>query len=247
MRIKLLDKVLNEWQGRWILLWFLFGSLALLAGFWFTTEKTTFDLFMLVVALFGLLCVVALAFRRNLAGNGLGLAVNLGEVAVQGRMGATGLVLAPLFYFLTHMYGLLSWRKHEDNQGRMRPRAANTSVWFMTATFILCGLMMFPWVNSQLQSYALVDMSADIALTVSQVSVSWYQVNIVAFVLGVTAQTAMILRYSFSWVLWIGVNFVWLSVNLANQNYIFAIQTMVYQVNAILGLYAWLQSSESSS
>ncbi|RUO31361.1 nicotinamide riboside transporter PnuC [Aliidiomarina sanyensis] len=243
MRIQVLDKIIGEWQRPWALVWFFCGAAALGSGFWWGTERTTLDMLMLCVALIGLICVVALAFRRNLTGNGLGLAANMGESIVQGRVGATGLVLAPLFYFLTHLYGLVTWRKHQDREGNMRPRSANTSVWWVTAGFIFLGLAIFPWLNAQLQTYSFLESSTDVALHFLGWDLSWYQINVVAFVLGVTAQTTMILRYSFSWLLWIAVNFVWLAVNLANQNYIFAIQTMVYQVNAFIGLYGWWRSS----
>ena len=66
----------------------------------------------------------------------------------------------------------------------------------------------------------------------------------IAFILSITAQAAMILRYSFNWWLWILSNFVWLTVNLMSGNYIFAIQTMVYQVNSFVGLYEWYRSEQ---
>jgi len=67
-----------------------------------------------------------------------------------------------------------------------------------------------------------------------------------AFVLSITAQATMILRYSFNWWIWIAVNFVWLIVNLMTGNYIFAIQTMVYQINSFIGLYEWQRSAEEA-
>ena len=56
----------------------------------------------------------------------------------------------------------------------------------------------------------------------------------------------MILRYSFNWWLWILVNAVWLIVNLMTHNYIFAIQTVIYQVNALVGLYEWQRSARTA-
>ncbi|MFP6812778.1 MAG: nicotinamide mononucleotide transporter, partial [Moraxella sp.] len=35
-------------------------------------------------------------------------------------------------------------------------------------------------------------------------------------------------------------------VNLMSQNYIFAIQTMVYQINAFVGLYEWYRSEQKA-
>lgn len=74
--------------------------------------------------------------------------------------------------------------------------------------------------------------------------ISFYTINILAFILSVSAQATMIMRYSFNWYLWIIVNMVWLVVNIMTANYIFAIQTMVYQVNAIVGLYGWYRSEQ---
>lgn len=240
--MQLLDKLLNEWARPWAVIWFSCGVIALSAGFWLSTDRGTFDLIMLMVAIIGLVCVLALAFRKNKAGNGLGMLANLGESMVQGRSGATGLMLAPLFYFLTHLYALFDWRRNQDANGDMQPRQAGLSVWLITGVFIAIGLAIFPWLNAQLQQYSFIGADTDTALSLFSLDISWYQINVLAFVLGVTAQTTMILRYSMSWLLWILVNFVWLAVNLANNNVIFAIQTMVYQVNALLALYGWWQS-----
>ena len=76
--------------------------------------------------------------------------------------------------------------------------------------------------------------------------IDFFWINVLAFVLSITAQATMILRYSFNWWIWIAVNFVWLIVNLMSQNYIFAIQTMVYQINAFVGLYEWYRSEQKA-
>ena len=76
--------------------------------------------------------------------------------------------------------------------------------------------------------------------------ISFFWINVIAFVLSITAQAAMILRYSFNWWLWITSNFVWLIVNLMSGNYIFAIQTMVYQINSFIGLYEWYRSEQNA-
>ena len=98
----------------------------------------------------------------------------------------------------------------------------------------------FPTVNDLLASYGYAVVEDDNSLFLGFISFFW--INVIAFVLSITAQAAMILRYSFNWWLWIIVNFVWLIVNLMSGNYIFAIQTMVYQVNAFVGLYEWHRS-----
>ena len=270
--MNILHKLTHEWQKPWIISWFVCGVIALFAGYWAETssplsppanaliileiaqphtasystllaERNTFALIKLGVAVIGLLCVVALAFRRNLSGNGLGIVANIGEIFVQGRSGATGLMLSPVFYLTTHLYGLGYWAKNKDGDGNMIPRAANNAVWGFTLLFIVIGLFLFPWLNDRLAQYRFIDNDASQAIGIFGLSVSWYAVNVAAFVLGVSAQTAMILRYTFSWWLWIVVNFVWLAVNLMNGNIIFAIQTIIYQINAVVALYEWWESS----
>lgn len=73
---------------------------------------------------------------------------------------------------------------------------------------------------------------------------TFFWINVLAFVLSITAQTMMILRYSLNWWLWIVVNAVWLIVNLMTGNTIFAIQTVIYQINAFVGLYGWYRSEQ---
>lgn len=234
--MNILKKLTNEWATGWILTWFSVGSALLAYIFWTTTEHRGLDWFYLGVSIIGLLCVVSLSFRKNLLGNGLGIVANVGEIITQTTYGATGLLLAPFFYLSTHVFGLNYWTKYQDGDGNMVPKSATKTVWIVTLSFIGIGLLLFPFINNQLAKYQFIDSS----------NPTFYIINIVAFVLGVTAQTCMILRYSFSWWLWIVVNFVWLGVNLMSQNYIFAAQTMIYQVNAVIGLYEWYQSEKTT-
>nr|WP_315043437.1 nicotinamide riboside transporter PnuC [uncultured Moraxella sp.] len=240
MQIKLLDKITDEYQKEWIVTWFFLSVCALTAVFWQTTEHTTKDWFFLGVSLVGLLCVVSLSFRRNVAGNGLGMLATAGESMVQANAGSVGLMLAPMFNFFTHAYGLYYWTKNIDGDGNMLPKSANKAVWGITLTFIVIGLALFPTVNDWLASKGYLVIDDDGSKFLGMIDFFW--INVVAFVLSITAQATMIMRYSFNWWLWIAVNAVWLIVNLMTQNYIFAIQTMVYQVNAIVGLYEWHRS-----
>ncbi|MDO5090792.1 MAG: nicotinamide riboside transporter PnuC [Cardiobacteriaceae bacterium] len=257
--MNILHKITHEWREPWIILWFISGVIALYAGVAieidqpfasaYSTlflEENRFVLIKLGVAMIGLLCVVALAFRKNLSGNGLGIAANIGEIFVQGKSGATGLMLSPVFYLSTHLYGLYYWGKNRDGSGDMIPRGANPAVWLITFAFIVAGLFAFPWLNDKLAQYRFIDSNTSAALTLFGTEISWYSINVTAFVLGVTAQTTMILRYAYAWWLWILVNFVWLTVNLVNANYVFAAQTIVYQINAVVGLYEWWESSRKT-
>ena len=245
MRIQFLDNLTGKWAMQWIVAWFIFGVAALSAGFWLTTEHTGLDIFYLGVSFVGLICVVSLSFRKNVMGNGLGMAATAGEVVVQATSGAVGLMLAPLFNFFTHVYGIFYWSKHTDTDGDMVPKSASKWVWLITAAFIVIGLALFPTVNRLLASYGYAVVENDNSLFLGVISFFW--INVLAFVLSITAQAAMILRYSFNWWLWIIVNFVWLIVNLMSGNYIFAIQTMVYQVNAFVGLYEWHRSEQDAA
>jgi nicotinamide mononucleotide transporter len=96
------------------------------------------------------LCVVSLSFRRNIAGNGFGMLATAGETIVQGTAGAVGLMLAPLFNFFTHLYGIFYWSKNTDGDGNMIPKSANKIVWLVTIAFIAIGLALFPTVNNWL-------------------------------------------------------------------------------------------------
>ena len=122
------------------------------------------------------------------------------------------------------------------------PQSANKYVWVITILFIITGLVSFPAINAWLihQGYGIIDNDGSQFLGV----ISFFWINVLAFVLSITAQATMIMRYSFNWWLWILVNFVWLIVNLMSGNYIFAIQTCVYQINSIVGLYGWYKSEQ---
>lgn len=244
MRIQPLDNITGKWAMQWIVIWFICGVIALSTGFWLTTEHTTLDIFYLGVSFVGLVCVVSLSFRKNVMGNGLGIAATAGEVVVQATSGAVGLMLAPLFNFFTHVYGLFYWSKHTDIDGDMIPKSASKWIWLITAAFIVTGLALFPTVNNLLANYGYAVVEDDSSKFLGVISFFW--INVIAFVLSITAQAAMVLRYSFNWWLWIVVNFVWLIVNLMSGNYIFAIQTMVYQVNAFIGLYEWHRSEQKA-
>jgi len=246
MIFKLLYRITHEWQRYYALIWFCCGATALFWQF-LTGSRDGFEAFKLIVAMIGMLCVLALAFRRNLFGNGLGISANIGEVAAQGGSGATGLMLTPLYNMFTHAYALRYWAKNQDGDGNMIPKQSTSFVWLVTIVFIAVALLFFPKINHYLQQFSFIEKSDDTALIFLGVEISWYTINIIAFVIAVTAQTTMVLRYTLSWWLWILSNFVWLAVNIANHNAIFATQTIIYQVNACVGLYAWWAGSRSSS
>lgn len=242
MRIQLLDNITGKWALQWTIGWFICGVIALSIGFWQFTDHKLLDWFYLGVSLVGLVCVVSLSFRKNVMGNGLGMAATAGEVVVQATSGAVGLMLAPLFNFFTHLYGLFYWSKNTDLDGDMIPKSASKWIWMVTIAFIGIGLALFPVVNDWLAQRGYVVVENDGSQFLGMIDFFW--INVLAFVLSITAQATMILRYSFNWWIWIAVNFVWLIVNLMTGNYIFAIQTMVYQVNAFVGLYEWHRSEQ---
>lgn len=244
MRIEFLDNITGKWAMQWTIAWFVCGVIALSTGFWLTTEHQTLDWFYLGVSLVGLVCVVSLSFRKNVLGNGLGMAATAGEVVVQATAGAVGLMLAPLFNFFTHLYGIFYWSKNTDADGDMVPKSASKWVWLITLSFMVIGLALFPTVNNFLAEHGYTVIEDDQSKFLGVIDFFW--INIIAFVLSITAQATMILRYSFNWWIWIAVNFVWLIVNLMSGNYIFAIQTMVYQVNAFVGLYEWHRSEQNA-
>lgn len=248
INIAFLDNIVGfgkqDWSKHWVVGWFLFGIVVLFVGFWQTTERAALDWFYLGVSYVGLLCVVGLSFRKNIIGNGFGMLATSGEVIVQATAGAVGLMLAPLFNFFTHACGVVSWQKNTSSDGDMLPQAANKYVWVITTLFIITGLVVFPSLNDWLihQGYGIIDDDGGQFLG----AISFFWVNVVAFILSITAQAAMMMRYSFSWWLWTVVNCFWLTVNVMSDNYIFAIQTCVYQLNTIVGLYGWHKSQQNS-
>ncbi|USZ14065.1 nicotinamide riboside transporter PnuC [Moraxella sp. FZFQ2102] len=246
MKIALLDNITgfgkHDWSVYWVLIWFSCGLLALFFGFWTTTEQTALDWFYFAVSIIGLLCVVGLSFRKNIAGNGLGMLATAGEVVVQATSGAVGLMLAPLFNFFSHAYGVKYWASNTDADGDMVPKSANKYVWLLTVIFIIAGLLLFPAINRWLQAQGYGVISDDGSRFLGMIDFFW--INVIGFVLSITAQATMILRYSFNWWLWILVNAVWLIVNIMTGNTIFAIQTVIYQVNAVVGLYGWYRSEQ---
>lgn len=244
MRIEFLDNITGKWAMQWTVGWFVCGVIALSTGFWLTTDHQTLDWFYLGVSLVGLVCVVSLSFRKNVLGNGLGMTATAGEVVVQATAGAVGLMLAPLFNFFTHLYGIFYWSKNTDADGDMVPKSASKWVWLITLSFMVIGLALFPTVNNFLAEHGYTVIEDDQSKFLGVIDFFW--INVIAFVLSITAQATMILRYSFNWWIWIAVNFVWLIVNLMSGNYIFAIQTMVYQVNAFVGLYEWHRSEQNA-
>lgn len=265
--MNILDKITGEWQKQWSITWFICGAAALIWGyledvdyfrsplppiiFHLFTEQpisnTAFQTFKLIVALIGMLCVLSLAFRRNISGNSLGITANIGEAISQGASGATGLMMAPLYYMWTHVYGLYYWAKNKDADGNMIPKRANSYIWLITIIFMVIALYLFPIINDHLQEYSFIEKGDDAAVTLGGLNISWYQINIIALVIAVSAQTTMILRYSFSWWLWFIANIVWLTVNLANHNTIFAVQTIIYEINCIVGIYEWWRSGRKTS
>lgn len=246
MKIALLDNITgfgkHDWSVYWVLIWFSCGLLALFFGFWTTTEQTALDWFYFAVSIIGLLCVVGLSFRKNIAGNGLGMLATAGEVVVQATSGAVGLMLAPLFNFFSHAYGVKYWASNTDADGDMVSKSANKYVWLLTIVFIIAGLLLFPVINRWLQAQGYGVISDDGSRFLGMIDFFW--INVIGFVLSITAQATMILRYSFNWWLWILVNAVWLIVNIMTGNTIFAIQTVIYQVNAAVGLYGWYRSEQ---
>lgn len=232
MRIKFLDKITGEWAQEWTVAWFFFGVIALALAFWYKTAHTGFDWFYLGVSITGLICVVSLGYRKNLLGNGFGMLATAGEGFSQWHWGASGLMLTAIFNFFTHIFGLLTWSKNTDADGNMIPKTATKYVWIGTAVVIVAGLMIIPMVNEKMVALGLLPERGN----------QFYYLNVLSFVLSVTAQVTMILRYSFNWWLWIIFNLIAFATNLLSDNYIFAMQMLVYEVNAIVGLYGWYRS-----
>ncbi len=236
MHIKLFDKILDEWSLQWNIFFFVGGSAILSIIFYQTTQHTAWDIFDLIVCIIGLACVCALTLRKNLSANGLGIITSAGDVISQGRHGAIGLMLFPLYAIITHIFALFSWSQNTDQDGNVTTQSSSVMTWVVTVIFIAIGLYFFPIVNDYLIGLGYGITAHDDRQVLG---ISFYWLNVIAFVLSMTAQTSMMLRYSFSWGLWIICGFIWIIINVMSGYSIFAVKIVIYEVNALLGLYAW--------
>lgn len=75
----------------------------------------------------------------------------------------------------------------------MVPKSASRWIWLLTIAFMVIGLALFPTVNNLLASYGYAVVEDDNSKFLGFISFFW--INVIAFVLSITAQAAMILPF----------------------------------------------------
>ncbi|MDU1903466.1 MAG: nicotinamide riboside transporter PnuC [Dysgonomonas sp.] len=179
-------------------------------------------------ALIGYLSVVSLAFRRPLSGNILGINANIGEMYTQFQFQNIGMVFSAAYYLILHIIGLFTWSKKENQNESGLIKTTTTDLRFIVFT-ILSGITGCVLLFIYGEQWGLIYEKNSFR----------FALNIVAFMIGILSQMTMILRKPWSWYLWIVSNIIWFVLNLISGNYIFMIQSVLYEWNCILAVYIW--------
>ncbi|WP_294611818.1 nicotinamide riboside transporter PnuC [uncultured Gilliamella sp.] len=177
-------------------------------------------------AVCGLLCVILLAKRKN-SGNVLGMFAVTGECIANFLGGNIGASLPTFYYFGSHIYGLFTWQKNQDNDKNVKVRSLNEQSFLYTLTFLIAAVFF----NIYLTDAIGVDNTIYQLIT-----------NCFIFGLGVVAQLLLMMRYSFNWYLWVILNVLVIGLNIYTDNLIIATQYLIYLFNAIYGICEWKQS-----
>ena len=93
-------------------------------AFLYTNPLETFDkryAISLIGAICGLLCVVLLAKRKN-SGNIVGMMAASAESTANVLGNNIGVASLSVFYFISHIYGLVNWRKNQNNNKVVKVR-----------------------------------------------------------------------------------------------------------------------------
>ena len=187
-----------------------------------------------ITALLGYLSVVSLAFRKPVSGNVLGITANLGEMYSQFQFRNIGLVFSAGYYLLFHIVGLFTWTKKENQDEEGNIKTSGTNLGFIIFTLItgIAGCIFLYFYGSQ---WGLINQDQPLLL----------YLNILAFVVGILSQMIMILRKPWAWYMWLSSNVIWFVINLMSENYIFMVQSVLYEWNCILAIYIWHKESRS--
>ncbi|MDR3272947.1 MAG: nicotinamide riboside transporter PnuC [Flavobacteriaceae bacterium] len=215
------------WYAAAISLTIYYGVNPFLAG-----ETTWYNMLIFMgTALLGYFCVSTLVERSPVLGNVSGMSANVGEMYTQFYFGNIGMVFSALYYFITHLIGLNIWTKKEnqDSEGKIKIANTNRNALILTVLFCLAGIAVMCFWGHKI---------------IKEDNQFLFVLNVIAFVIGISAQFVMIMRQPFSWILWSICNVVWLVLNLISNNYIFAVQSVLYEINAVIGIYKWYKYKE---
>ncbi|MDF7669953.1 nicotinamide riboside transporter PnuC [Orbaceae bacterium ESL0721] len=179
-------------------------------------------------AVCGLICVILLAKRKN-SGNIFGMFAVLGEASGNFLGGNIGASLPSIYYFGSHIYGLITWHRNQDNNHYVKTRTLTESAFLYTLIFLICAIFFNVYLTNAL----------NVNNTIYQLLI-----NCFIFGLGVVAQLLLMMRYSFNWYLWVLLNLLVIGLNIYTDNPIIATQYLIYLFNSLYGIGEWKLSEQ---
>lgn len=202
-------------------------------AFLYTNPLETFDkryAISLIGAICGLLCVVLLAKRKN-SGNIVGMMAASAESTANVLGNNIGVASLSVFYFISHIYGLVNWRKNQNNNKVVKVRQLKENHFLATLVFLILATFFNIYLTEQFN-----------------VSNTSYQLiaNCFIFGLGIIAQLLLMMRFSFNWYLWIILNVLTVALNIYTNNPVIATQYLIYLFNAIYGVCEWKVDSKQT-
>lgn len=202
-------------------------------AFLYTNPLETFDkryAVSFIGAICGLLCVVLLAKRKN-SGNIVGMMAASAESTANVLGNNIGVASLSIFYFISHIYGLVNWRKNQNNNKVVKVRQLKENHFLATLVFLILATFFNIYLTEQLN-----------------VSNTSYQLiaNCFIFGLGIIAQLLLMMRFSFNWYLWIILNVLTVALNIYTNNPVIATQYLIYLFNAIYGVCEWKVDSKQT-
>lgn len=237
--MQFLDYITGKGSVKHTQIWFTLAVLLTIYTAYLTFEegKNTLlnTLIYTITALLGYLSVVSLAFRKPISGNVLGISANLGEMYSQYQFRNMGLVFSAGYYLLFHIVGLITWTRKENQDEEGKVKAAETNLPFIVFTLVsgILGCVFLYLYGSQ---WGVINSNNPLLL----------YLNILAFVIGILSQMIMILRKPWAWYMWFTSNIIWFVINLMSNNYIFMVQSVLYEWNCVLAIYIWHKESQQS-
>ncbi len=198
------------------------------ASYLYTEPFSQFDLrygISFFGAITGLICVILMTRRSQLA-NYFGLLSTFGEGIANFLGGNIGAGLPHIYNFSTHVYGVINWRKNHDADDKVITRSLTLIQYLYVAiAFILIFLF-------------------NIAIThwLGVENTLWQLIlNGFIFGLAIPAQTLLMMRYDFSWYLWVLMNIFMVILNFfgPDPNPVIGAQYSVYLFNSLYGLVEW--------
>ncbi len=198
------------------------------AAYLYTEPFSQFDLrygISFFGAITGLICVILMTRRSQLA-NYFGLLSTFGESIGNFLGGNIGAGLPHIYNFSTHVYGVINWRKNHDAEDKVITRSLTLKQYLYVAlafvVIFLFNIAITRWLG---------------------VENTFWQLMLNGFIFGlaIPAQTLLMMRYDFSWYLWVLMNIFMVILNFfgPEPNPVIGAQYSVYLFNSLYGLVEW--------